>query len=164
VLQNVGSVRAIGIEAAADWKITSSVGLFASYTYTDATYRNDVVDGAGNVTLLKGKTVVDAPKHMARGEINYDQDAIFGRIGINYMSRRYFTYTNDQSVPGRVLVDATVGYRFTDKIELQLNASNLFDKKYIGTINSAGTGNSGDRQTLLVGAPQQFFVTIKAGF
>ncbi|MGE0775320.1 MAG: TonB-dependent receptor [Sphingomonadaceae bacterium] len=164
VLQNVGSVRAIGLEAAADWKVTSSVGLFASYTYTDATYRDDVVDGAGNVTLLKGKTVVDAPKHMARGEINYDQDAIFGRIGINYMSRRYFTYTNDQSVPGRVLVDATVGYRFTDKIELQLNASNLFDKKYIGTINSAGTGNSGDRQTLLVGAPQQFFVTIKAGF
>jgi iron complex outermembrane receptor protein len=164
VLQNVGSVRAIGVEAAADWKITSDISLFASYTYTDATYRDDVVDGAGNTALLKGKTVVDAPKHMARGEISYDRDGFFGRIGVNYMSRRYFTYTNDQSVPGRALVDATIGYRITDKIEVQLNASNLFDKKYVGTINSAGTGNSGDRQTLLVGAPQQFFATVKAGF
>ena len=164
VLQNVGSVRAIGVEAAADWKITSDISLFASYTYTDATYRDDVVDGAGNIALLKGKTVVDAPKHMVRGEISYDRDGFFGRIGVNYMSRRYFTYTNDQSVPGRALVDATIGYRITDKIEVQLNASNLFDKKYVGTINSAGTGNSGDRQTLLVGAPQQFFATVKAGF
>lgn len=164
VLQNVGSVRAVGIEAAGTWKVTQDVNLFASYTYTDATYRDDVVDGAGSVTLLKGKTVVDAPKHMARGEISYDRDNFFGRIGVNYMSKRFFTYTNDQSVPGRVLVDATIGYRFTDKIEVQLNASNLFDKKYIGTINSAGTGNSGDRQTLLVGAPQQFFATLKAGF
>ena len=164
VLQNVGSVRAIGIEAAANYEVTPDVTLFASYTYTDATYRDDVVDGAGAVTALRGKTVVDAPKHMARGEISYDRDNFFGRIGANYMSKRFFTYTNDQSVPGRVLVDATVGYRFTDKIEVQLNASNLFDKKYIGTINSAGTGNSGDRQTLLVGAPQQFFATLKAGF
>jgi iron complex outermembrane recepter protein len=164
VLQNVGSVRAVGIEAAADYKLTDAVRLFASYTYTDATYRDDVVDGAGATTFLKGKTVVDAPKHMARGEISYDKDNFFGRIGVNYMSKRFFTYTNDQSVPGRVLVDATIGYRFTDKIELQLNGSNLFDKKYIGTINSAGTGNSGDRQTLLVGAPQQFFATLKVGF
>ncbi|MGD9811967.1 MAG: TonB-dependent receptor, partial [Sphingobium sp.] len=166
VLQNVGAVRSVGIETAANWKVTPDVTLFASYTYTDATYRDDVVDGAGNVTLLDGKTVVDSPKHMARGEVNYDNGNLFGRFAINYMSKRYFTYTNDQSVDGRVLADATLGYRFGEekRFEIQLNASNLFDKEYIGTINSAGTGNSGDRQTLLVGAPQQFFVTLKAGF
>ncbi len=43
VLQNVGSVRSIGFEAAGDWKITDAVSLFVSYTYTDATYRDDVV-------------------------------------------------------------------------------------------------------------------------
>ena len=82
------------------------------------------------------------------------------------MSKRYFTYLNDQSVDGRVIADATIGYRFGDegRFEVQLNASNLFDEQYIGAINSAGTGNSGDRQTLLVAAPQQFFATIKAGF
>ena len=113
---------------------------------------------------IKGKTVVDSPKHMLRGELTYDNGKVFGRIGANYMSERYFTYTNDQSVPGRTIVDASLGYRVTDTIEVQLNATNLFDKQYIGTINSAGTGNIGDRQTLLVAAPQQFFGTVKIGF
>jgi iron complex outermembrane recepter protein len=171
VLQNVGSVRSVGIEAAGNYRITPVLTLYASYTYTDATYRDDVVDRTGAVTLLRGKTVIDTPKHMARGEISYDDSRFFGRASVNYMSKRYFTYTNDLLpgdglgyVPGRAIVDATLGYHITDKIEVQLNASNLFDKKYIGTINSAGTGNSGDRQTLLVAAPQQFFATIKAGF
>ncbi len=174
VLQNVGSVRSVGFEAAGDLKITKAVSLFGSYTYTDATYRDDVVEPAvdenGNptvkITPLAGKTVVDAPKHMARGELSYDDGTFFGRVALNYMSKRYFTYLNDKSVPGRVIADATLGYRFGDdgQFELQLNGSNLFDKQYVGTINSAGTGNSGDRQTLLVAAPQQFFVTLKAGF
>ncbi len=47
---------------------------------------------------------------------------------------------------------------------MQLNATNLFDKKYVGTIGSGGFVNSGDAQTLLVGAPQQFFATLKTGF
>ncbi|MDI1296566.1 MAG: TonB-dependent receptor, partial [bacterium] len=164
-LQNVGNVRSVGFEAAGDLKLGGGFGAYASYSYTDATYRNDVLDGNQKlVAAIKGKTVVDTPKHMLRGEVNYDQGPIFGRIGANYMGRRYFTYTNDQSVPSRVIVDATLGYRFTDKIEVQLNATNLFDKQYIGTIGSGGFSNSGDGQTLLVGAPQQVFVTLKAGF
>lgn len=165
VLQNVGSVRAVGFEALSDLKLGGGFGLFASYSYTDATYRDDVRNLSGALlAAIKGKTVVDSPKHMLRGELTYDQGPIFGRIGANYMSKRFFTYTNDQSVPGRTVVDASIGYRLTDRIEVQLNATNLFDEQYLGTINSGGTGNSGDRQTLLVAAPQQFFATLKVGF
>ncbi|MCX7863437.1 MAG: TonB-dependent receptor [Novosphingobium sp.] len=165
ILQNVGSVRSLGFEAAGDVKLGGGFGLYASYTYTDSTYRNDVRNVSGQLlAAIKGKTVVDSPKHMLRGELNYDSEGLFGRIGVNYMSRRYFTYTNDRSVPGRALVDATIGYRFGERVELQVNATNLFDKRYISTIGSGGFGNSGDRQTLLVGAPQQFFATIKAKY
>lgn len=165
VLQNVGAVRAVGFEAVGDLKLGGGFGLFASYSYTDATYRDDVYNLSGTLlAAIKDKTVVDSPKHMLRGELTYDRGAFFGRIGANYMSKRFFTYTNDQSVPARTLVDASIGYRLTDKIEVQLNATNLFDVQYLGTINSGGTGNSGDRQTLLVGAPQQFFATLKVGF
>jgi iron complex outermembrane receptor protein len=165
VLQNVGAVRSVGFEAVGDLKLGSGFGLFASYSYTDATYRNDVFNLSGTLlAAIKGKTVVDSPKHMLRGELTYDQGALFGRIGVNYMSERFFTYTNDRSVPARTIVDASIGYRVTEDIEVQVNATNLFDTQYLGTINSGGTGNSGDRQTLLVGAPQQFFVTLKAGF
>lgn len=169
VLQNVGNVRALGFEATGDVKLGGGLSLFASYSYNDTTYRNDVVNGVGAVlAATKGKTVVDAPKHLLRGEVAYDSDTFFGRVAINYMSRRYFTYLNDQSVPGRALADATLGYRFDigqrSPLEIQLNATNLLNKKYVATIGSNGFGNRGDNQTLLAGAPQQFFVTLKAGF
>ena len=165
VLQNVGAVRAVGFEAVGDLKLGRGFGLFASYSYTDATYRDDVLNLSGALlAAIKGKTVVDSPKHMMRGELTYDQGPIFGRIGVNYMSMRYFTYTNDQSVPGRAIVDASIGYRVADGIELQLNATNLFNKRYISTIGSNGFGNLGDNQTFLAGAPRQVFATATLQF
>lgn len=169
VLQNVGSVRSAGFEAAGDIRLGSGVTLFASYSYNDATYRDDVVNAAGVVVAAtSGKTVVDTPKHLLRGEIAYDSDGLFARISGNYNSKRFFNYLNDRSVGSRLLVDATIGYRLDigarQPVEIQLNATNLFDKRYVSTIGSNGFGNSGDNQTLLAGAPQQFFVTLRAGF
>ena len=167
ILQNVGGVRSIGFEAAGDVRLGGGLNLFASYSYTDASYRDNVITPTATI-LTKGKDVVDTPKHLLRGEIAYDSDTFFGRLGANYMSKRYFNYLNDRSVSSRVLFDATLGYRFDaglrSPIELQLNATNLLDKKYVATIGSNGFGNSGDNQTLLAGAPQQFFATVKVGF
>ena len=173
VLQNVGGVRSKGIEAAATYLLGNGFNAYASYSYNDATYRNDViippavVGGVPTVIPLRGKTAVDAPKHLAKAEVGYDRGGFFGRVGVDYLSKRFFTYTNDQSVPGRALVDASIGYRFTiaglRKAEIQLNATNLFDKKYISTIGSNGFGNSGDNQTLLAGAPTQVIASLKIG-
>lgn len=162
-LQNVGDVRALGLEAAVDVKLPMGFGVFASYSFNDTTYRQDV-----GTQRIAGRTVVDAPKHLARAEFTYDSASFYGRVGVNYMSERFFTYTNDQSVPGRALVDATLGYRLDVgqrmPIELQLNAVNLFDKGYIATVGTTGFSFSGDRQTLLIGAPRQVFATLKVGF
>lgn len=169
VLQNVGSVRALGFEAAADVRLGQGFTLYASYSYNDTTYRNDVFNALGAVlAATKGKTVVDTPKHLLRGELAYDRDGLFGRIAVNYMSKRYFTYENDKSVSGRALVEAAIGYRYDagwrTPIEIQLNATNLTGIDYVSTVGSNGFGNRGDNQTLLAGAPRQFFVTLKAGF
>ena len=167
ILQNVGSVRSLGFEAAGDVRLGGGMTLFASYSYTGATYRENVITPTA-VIATKGKEVVDTPKHLLRGEVAYDSDTFFGRVGANYMSKRYFNYLNDRSVPSRVLVDATVGYRLDAglraPLELQLNATNLFGIDYVSTIGSNGFGNSGDNQTLLAGSPRQVFVTLKAGF
>jgi len=170
-VQNVGNVRSYGLEAVANYKLGYGFALFASYSYNNSTYRDDVtykVAGVQTVKETAGKTVVDAPKHLARGELSYDSSTLFGRVAVNYMSKRYFTYLNDQSVPGRALVDAAIGYRLDVgrrvPLEIQVNGTNLFDKRYVATIGSNGFGFSGDNQTLLAGAPRQVFVTLKAGF
>jgi iron complex outermembrane receptor protein len=106
---------------------------------------------------------------MGRAELNYDDTVLFGRVAVDYMSKRYFTYTNDQSVGERALVDLTAGYRWknaytTKPVEFQLNVTNLFNAHYVSTIGTNGFTNSGDGQTLMVGAPRAFFGTVKVGF
>ncbi len=166
ILSNVGSVRAYGVETALEAKLYRGFGLFASYSYNDSTYRQNVTVN-GVAEPIRGKQTVDTPKNLAKGEITYDGTRFFGRVGADYLSRRYFTYTNDQSVPGRVLVDATIGVRMElgdRKFEIQGNATNLFNKRYVATIGSNGFGYSGDNQTLLAGAPRELFVSVKTTF
>jgi uridylate kinase len=74
------------------------------------------------------------------------------------------TIVQNEQVEALVRAMVEIGYRFSEQFELQMNANNLFDEEYISTVGSGGFGNSGDRQTLLVGAPRQVFVTLKAGF
>lgn len=91
---------------------------------------------------LEGKTVVDSPRHIASGEVAYDGELFFGRVGANYMSRRYYSYLNYVSVNGRVVVDASIGIKVPDGIgflsgfALEASVTNLLDKDYIGTVGS----------------------------
>ncbi|HEX7783492.1 MAG TPA: TonB-dependent receptor [Sphingobium sp.] len=175
-LQNVGSVRSYGFEASGMFTLMHGVTATASYAYNNSTYRDDVINqtATGPVAIpLKGKTVVDSPKHILSGEIAYDSDLLFGRVGANYMSKRYYSYLNDASVKGRVVVDASIGVKvpegmgFLTGFAIEGSVTNLFDSNYISTVGSGGFGNSdisGTAMTLLPGAPRQFFVTLRRGF
>ena len=171
ILSNAGGVTSKGFETAATWKITEDWSLFGSYAYNDSTYDDDVKDpSTGAVThAISGKTTTDTPKHLLNAEIAFDRDGWFAKLGAHYTSKRFFTYTNDQSVPAYTTVDLSAGYRFEGEgvlkgLEVQANVTNLFDKSYISTIGSNGFGYSGDSQTLLNGAPRQAFVTVRKQF
>ena len=170
-LNNAGNVESYGAEASASYRIVRPLTLFASYSYNKSTYQDDVRDAKGVLlSPTKGKTVVDTPAHMVKGEIVYDDGGIFARAGGDYMTKRYFTYLNDQSVGARLLVDASIGYRLRglggvlEGLAIEGSVTNLTDKRYIATIGSDGYVASGDNQTLLAGAPRQWFVTLRRGF
>lgn len=170
VLANVGSVRSYGAEAAATLALPAGFSATGSYAYNVSTYRDDVVDGSGTRTALAGKTVVDSPHHIASAELAYNGALLFGRVGANYQSRRFYSYLDDVSVAGRVLVDASLGVRVPQGlgvlsgVAIEGSVTNLTDKRYISTVGSNGYTNSGDSQTLLPGAPRQWFVTLRRGF
>jgi iron complex outermembrane receptor protein len=180
-LQNVGSVRSYGVEASGTVTLMRGLTATASYAYNNSSYRDDIVnivegeDGelVEDIVALRGKTAVDSPRHIASAEIAYDGDIFFGRVGANYMSKRYYTYLNDQSVKGRVVMDASIGIKvpegmgFLTGFALEGSVTNLLDKEYVSTVGSGGFGNSdpaGTAMTLLPGAPRQFFVTLRRGF
>ncbi|MDX2221510.1 MAG: TonB-dependent receptor [Rhodospirillaceae bacterium] len=172
-LSNVGSVSSKGVELGGTWNVTDTFSLFGSYAYNDAQYDDDTVDGAGRSTPTEGKRVVDAPKHLLKGELGYDDDTLFGKLGVSHTGKRFYTYLNDASVDSYTLVDVTLGYRFganagfAEGLEIQANFTNVLDEEYVSTIGSNGFGNTdpaGTFQTLQAGAPFQAFLTVRAQF
>ncbi|MCZ8370212.1 MAG: TonB-dependent receptor [Porphyrobacter sp.] len=171
LLSNVGDVRSIGAEIGVQWQPVPAFTVTGSYAYNENTYRDDVINQSGVVVqATKGRTVVDSPESIANLELAYDDGQFYARGNANYTSERFFTYSNDRSVEGRVLVDALIGFRlqsdnrFLNGLAIEGTVTNLFDKEYVGTIGSNGFGFEGDNQTLLAGAPQQFFVTLRKDF
>lgn len=171
LLSNVGDVRSIGVELGVQWQPVPDLTVTGSYAYNENTYQNDVVNQVGTVVqAINGRTVVDSPENIANLELAYDDGQFYARGNANYTSQRFFTFSNDRSVDGRVLVDALIGFRlqsdnrFLNGLAIEGTVTNLFDKEYVGTIGSNGFGFAGDNQTLLAGAPQQFFVTLRKDF
>ena len=171
-LQNVGGVTTNGLEAGMAWKPLQHFSVYGSVSFNRSEYANDVVDGDGVRTALKGKQVVDAPEFLAKLEASYDTGTFFVRGNVNHTGKRYYSHLNDASVPATTLVDAAIGYRLggfgvAKEMTLQLNATNLLDEQYVSTIGSNGFPNSdtaGSNQTLLAAAPRQVFMTLEARF
>ncbi|WP_309646064.1 TonB-dependent receptor [Phenylobacterium sp.] len=169
-LSNVGGVTAKGFEAAASWDFAPDWSLFASYAYNDSTYDEDTRDGNGVIVArTAGKTTVDTPENLFKAELSFDNGAFFGKASLSYLGERFFTYENDRGVPSQTLAELAAGYRFSgtpllDGLELQVNVTNLFDEKYVSTIDSNGFAIRGDSQTLLAGAPRQVFVSLRKTF
>ena len=171
LLSNVGDVRSIGVELGLQWQPVKAFTVTASYAYNENTYRDDVRNAAGTVVqAIRGKTVVDSPRSIGNLELAYDDGAFYGRANANAMSRRYFTYSNDRSVGGRVVVDGKIGYRIVSDnrwlngLAVEGTVSNLFDRRYVATIGSNGFGFAGDNQTLLPASPRQFFITLRKDY
>ncbi len=170
VLSNVGSITSRGLEAAGSWRVSPAWTVTGSYSFNDARYDDDVTDSSGAViTRSAGKQVVDAPRHIASVSLNYDSGRVFGSLSGNVQSRRFYTYLNDSPVAGRFLTDLELGYRLprmgpAKEVELQVNVTNLLDKRYISTIGELGFIDSdptGSYQSVLAGAPRAVFVTLR---
>ena len=192
VLQNVGDVQSQGVELGVRWMFADDWSWYNSVSYNESEYQDDViqVNALGEQTVIPtgGKQVVDAPQELFKSELSYDNGTIFGKLGMDYTGERYFTYTNsmcdprtgpafptpcspdgDGKVDSYMVFDMSLGYRFKDfgfgkNITMQANVTNIADESYVSTIGSNGFGNFGDNQTMLAGAPMQWFVSLNGQF
>ncbi len=171
VLANVGGVSTNGFEAAVNWRPMQHLAWFSSFAWNDSTFDQNYTTN-GNVILVGGKTVPDAPEMMLKTELTYDNGMFFARADANYTDGRYYTFLNQGSVPSYTLFNASAGFRFAglamfEELSVQAAVTNIADKFYISTVGSNGFVNAdpnGTAQTLLRGAPRQVFVSVKAKF
>jgi iron complex outermembrane receptor protein len=169
VIKNVGSVTTQGLELAGSYDFTDEWTLFGSYSFNDSKYDNNVTDATLVTPILTGgKTVVNAPEHLFKADLGYDNGSLYGKLSLSYTGSRYFSYVNNAEVDGFTLVDLTAGYRLAGGLlegtELQLNLTNLLDEQYVSTIGTNGFNTAADNQTLMVGSPRQVFATIRKSF
>src|SRR5258708_5124221 len=168
LLSNVGGVTTNGVDAAASIRIASGWSLYNAVTFSKSTYDSDVATANGPIAT-GGKVVVDSPQFLYKDELTYNNKGFNAHIDADYMSKRYFTYTNDNSVDGRFLSEFGTSYKRDEvgpfnELKLQMNIYNLAAAQYYSSIGTNGfiatDPTSVNNNTLQVGAPR----TITGGF
>jgi len=169
---NVGSVTSRGAELAINFKLDPELRWNNSLSYNRSRYDDDYLNGT-TLVPTKGKTVVDSPKQLFFSELAWTPGPWDLRLSANYTGKRYYTYTNDASVPSFWLMNAEAAYDFgklggvVQGLKLALNVTNLLDKRYFATIGSNGfvaNDPTGTFQTLLPGSPRAAMLTATVRF
>lgn len=169
-LNNVGDVKSKGADLAFLWKPVSGLSWLNSLSYNNSKYQDDY-QNAGTVATAD-KYVVGVPKTMFSSSVNYEFSGWRANLEAKYTGRRYITYTNDSAVPSYWVANAGIAYDFGavsvfKALSIGANVTNLFDKRYFastGTNGYVASDPDGYNQTLMAGAPRQYFVNLNAQF
>lgn len=145
-----GEIRSRGLELEGAFEFDNGLKLLGAYTYMDMEVtRSNAAD--------LHKTPTNRPRHMASLWADYTlrggplQGLGFG-AGVRYMGSTWGDAGNTFKVGAVALFDAALHYQLDRHWRFSLNASNLFDKSYIGSCGSATTCYYGYRRTVLATA------------
>ena len=143
-----GEIRSRGIELEGTWEVTPQLNVLASYTYNDVK-----VTKAARTAVNLGKRPPYIPDHMASLWADYRLSATGPLAGLWFGAGvRYMGSTNDipdaVHVPAYTLVDAALRYDM-GSYQFSLNASNLFDKRYVAACDSVTNCYYGLERTIM---------------
>ncbi|SAL11200.1 TonB-dependent receptor [Caballeronia telluris] len=184
--QNVGKTRRQGLELAGRTQY-GPVGIAASYSYVNATYRstwtesagsNSSADDDGNITVHSGDRIPGIPANTVKVRLDYAATPKWN-IGTNLSYRGSIFARGDENnqdtngkIPGYFLIDLDTTYNVTKQLQVFATVKNLLNKKYstfgiLGenffngpnhTFNGADTVNE---QFLGLGAPRGAWVGMR---
>ncbi|KXV12689.1 TonB-dependent receptor [Caballeronia megalochromosomata] len=184
--QNVGKTRRQGFELAGrtQW---GPVGVAASYSYVNATYRstwtessasNSSADADGNITVHSGDRIPGIPANTVKMRIDYNPFARWN-IGTNLTYRSNIFARGDEnnqdvngSVAGYFLIDLDTTYNVTKQLQVYATVKNLLNKRYAnfailgqnffdGPNHTFNNGATVNEQFLGVGAPRGVWVGMR---
>lgn len=141
-VQLVGNNRVRGFELGFSGNVTPQWNIFGGYTYLNARLLDD---GAGTNDGNKIKFV--AP-HSFSIWTTYNITPAFNMgAGVNYTGTRYVNDANTQKFSPYARVDATIGYRVNDNLDLRINVQNLtnklyYDASHVGLFANVAPGRS----------------------
>ena len=129
-----GSQRTRGLEVGLNGRPTRDWQIAGGYAYQDARVTS------ATTAAIKGAQVGQVPRHTFSLWNNYHFARKLGAgLGLIHRSDMFAAIDNKVVLPGYLRADAAVFYTLTEKVGLQANLENLFDKKYF--INADGNDN-----------------------
>lgn len=143
-------MRSRGIELEAKGEIARNLRATLAFTAYDLEITKD--NTAANV----GKVPLAAPEVQGSFWLDYGFDGRFfnGSLdglsiggGLRYVGETFADNANLYKVPAVTLADARIGYK-RDNWGLDLNATNIFDKRYVSACNTAAYCYYGEGRTL----------------
>ena len=160
-----GEIRSQGIDFELRGALTDNWQIGGGYTYA----RTHTIKDAANPQNVNKQFDTDTPEHLFKLTTRYNFQGPLEKLrvggNISWQSRMYNDIElldggNYRLKQGAYAVtDLMAGYRVNDNLDLQLNANNIFDRKYYSTIaNSVSYG--GDSY----GTPRNMMLTAKYTF
>lgn len=146
-----GSQRSNGYEIGLSGGITRSWRTAGGYAYQDAFITSATTAAA------PGARVAQSPHHNFSLWNNYQiMSRLAAGLGIIHRSDMFAAIDDKVRLPGYTRADAAVHFLLSERIRLQANVENLFDKRYY--INADGNNNisPGSPRALRVGLTARF--------
>lgn len=141
-----GEVESKGIDAEIQGELAEGWSIQTGYTYVDTEYvRDHTASGAASANEgLPFSTIT--PHHMLKFWTHYKVPALNGRLGIGagvtWQSSFYTTTGAIRMTQGSyAVVSLRADYALTPKIDIGINANNLFDKRYFQSIGGTAWNN-----------------------
>ncbi|MEO5583651.1 MAG: TonB-dependent receptor, partial [Saprospiraceae bacterium] len=140
---NIGDSRTKGIEIFLQNDIykghKSSISMFTSTSYMDATYQNATVRSDNKNVHIDGNKVESVPALMSRNGITYKCGNISTSVLYSYTSESFADALNAIKpsatgatglVPSYQLFDLNLAVRVSKQVKVQINANNVFNEIY----------------------------------
>lgn len=168
--QNVGEVKAYGVEGQASLMTPWNMMLFANGTWMHMGYDQNILVGrGGNNELLKikGNQSPSVPRLSGYAGIRYRPSDVSFSARLRYVGERYGDATNREQISSYYLVHLQGNYRFdvswARELSIGWEVKNLLDTRYVGRIVSMDYEHSGN-PTYYAGMPRSFALTVTTRF
>jgi catecholate siderophore receptor len=146
-----GSQRTNGFEFGLSGSVTRDWRIAGGYAYQDAFVTSPTT------TARAGAIVGQTPHHNFSLWNNYQ---ILSRLGVGlgviHRSDMFATIDNTITLPAYTRADVAVFFSVTERIRLQANVENLFDKKYFVNADSNTNISPGYPRAIRVGLTARF--------
>ena len=157
-----GQARVDGVTLGAAGQLTDAWSVFANVTWLDSEVLQGISDydkNRGVVDPLAGRPLSGTPERSGSVWTTYELSQWTFGYGITYQGG-YEWYNASGGATGDIKGYTThramVAYDINERLTLQLNANNLFDKEYYIRVRNNGWATPGDARAVVLAATYRF--------